>query len=211
MIFCRNLLIYLHPAARRQALDRIDALLAPEGWVCTGHAEPLEYVDPRFTRTGPTGSFLYRRAPALAESSTPRIAASPQPIAAVAFATPVRQEVAAVQPVPPPDDPSPPINLLARARQQADSGQLSEALATCQTHLSRSRPSADAFSLLGVIHQARRERDEAVRCYQRALYLEPGHRDALTHLMLLCQEQGEHAQAERLRRRLDRAATGGEA
>jgi chemotaxis protein methyltransferase WspC len=109
------------------------------------------------------------------------------------------------------DIPVPSVNLLARARQQADGGQLDEALATCQMHLSQSSPSADAFSLLGVIHQARRESDEAVRCFQRALYLEPAHRDALTHLMLLCQEQGDYAQAERLRRRLDRPVSGGEA
>jgi chemotaxis protein methyltransferase WspC len=120
-------------------------------------------------------------------------------------------EAAAVKPAAPLDVPAPVIDLLARARLQADSGQLGEALATCQTHLSQSSPSADAFSLLGVIHQARHEREEAVRCYQRALYLEPGHRNALTHLMLLCREQGDHAQAERLRRRLDRPASGGEA
>jgi chemotaxis protein methyltransferase WspC len=67
------------------------------------------------------------------------------------------------------------------------------------------------FSLMGVLHQARQEKDEAVRCFQRALYLEPGHRDALTHLMLLCQEQGGPEQAARLRRRLERAPRGGEA
>ena len=115
------------------------------------------------------------------------------------------------QPQSPLDVPSTPVNLLVRAREQADCGKLGEALATCRTYLSRTSPSAEAFSLLGVIHQARREKDKAVRCYQQALYLEPGHRDALTHLMLLCREQGDHAQAERLRRRLDRPALGGEA
>ncbi len=211
LIFCRNLLIYLHPAARRQALDRLERLLAPEGWLCTGHAEPLEFADARFTRAGPSGSFLYRRATAASKPSWP-VALPPSPsVPAAVLPTPIRLAAAAVPPAAPLDVHPAPVDLLARARQQADSGQLSEALATCQTHLSQSSPSADAFSLLGVIHQARRERDEAVRCYQRALYLEPGHRDALTHLRLLCQEQGDHAQAERLRRRLERPASGGEA
>src|SRR5262249_14209628 len=210
LIFCRNLLIYLHPAARRQALDRVERLLAPEGWLCTGHAEPLEFVDPRFTRAGPAGSFLYRRAAAPPEPA-PVAAPPPRPAAAAVVLTSARPEAAPAPPAPPPDVPAAPVDLLARARQQADSGQLGEALAACQLHLARSGPSADAFSLLGVIHQARRERDDAVRCYQRALYLEPGHRDALTHLMLLCRERGDHAQAERLRRRLNRSAAGGEA
>jgi chemotaxis protein methyltransferase WspC len=63
---------------------------------------------------------------------------------------------------------------------------------------------------MGVLHQARQEKEPAVRCFQRALYLEPGHREALMHLMLLCHEQGDEAQAARLRRRLERAAAGGE-
>jgi chemotaxis protein methyltransferase WspC len=64
---------------------------------------------------------------------------------------------------------------------------------------------------MGVIHQAQRQNDQAVRCYQRALYLEREHAEALAHLMLLSQEQGDDAQAERLRRRLERADAGGEA
>jgi chemotaxis protein methyltransferase WspC len=211
LIFCRNLLIYLHAAARRQVLDRVERLLAPEGWLCTGHAEPLEHVDPRFTRTGPSGSFLYRRATAPPAHLEPVTMRSPLPIAATVFTTPTRPEAAARHLTVPLDVPATSVDLLTRARQKADCGQLDEALALCQTHLSQSSPSADAFSLSGVIHQARRERDEAVRCFQRALYLEPGHRDALTHLMLLCLEQGDHAQAERLRRRLDRLVLGGEA
>ena len=207
LIFCRNLLIYLHPAARREALNRIEQLLAPEGWLCTGHAEPLEFVDPRFRRIGPPGTFLYRRTSGSVDSRQLLTSTLPPPTVAAALPTPAS---ASTPPAARLDSPLPPVDLLARARQQADSGELSEALQTCQTHLSQSSPSADAFSLLGVIHQARREREEAIRCYQRALYLEPGHRDALTHLMLLCQEQGEHAQADRLRRRLARPASGGD-
>src|SRR5262249_5758451 len=42
LIFCRNLFIYLLPAARRRALETLDRLLAAEGWLCMGHAEPIE-------------------------------------------------------------------------------------------------------------------------------------------------------------------------
>jgi chemotaxis protein methyltransferase WspC len=59
---------------------------------------------------------------------------------------------------------------------------------------------------MGAVHQARQERDDAVRCYQRALYLEPKHTEALAQLMLLCQEQGDDAQAGLLRRRLQQTA-----
>jgi chemotaxis protein methyltransferase WspC len=199
LVFCRNLLIYLHSAARRRVLEALDRLLARTGLLCTGHAEPVDFLDPRFERTGPAGAFLYRRA------------ASPAPAPA-----PVVAEFPRLKPAAPPAAAERPASMdavdrLARARQLADAGRLDEALATCQAHLGDAPPSADLFALMGVLHQARREGPEAVRHFQRALYLDPGHRDALTHLMLLCQEQGDHRQARRLRRRLERAAPGGEA
>ncbi|MBU1908713.1 MAG: protein-glutamate O-methyltransferase CheR [Verrucomicrobia bacterium] len=39
IIFCRNLLIYLTPEARRRVLDRLDRQLEPGGWMFLGHAE----------------------------------------------------------------------------------------------------------------------------------------------------------------------------
>jgi chemotaxis protein methyltransferase WspC len=200
LVFCRNLFIYLHPAARQNALATLDRLLAPQGLLCMGHAEPLEFLDPRFVHFGPDGYFLYSRRSARAANPSatgvdrPRRDLAPVPDAAARPATSA--------------PPSAPVDLLAQARQQADRGHLDLALATCGTILSQSGPSAPLFCLMGVLHQARHEKDEAMCCFQSALYLEPAHRDSLTHLMLLCQEQGDHPQEARLRRRLDRSAGG---
>jgi chemotaxis protein methyltransferase WspC len=101
---------------------------------------------------------------------------------------------------------SPTVDLLVRARREADGGQLTEALVSCEQQLARVGPSADLYSLMGAVHQARQEREEAVRCYQRAVYLEPKHTEALAQLMLLCEEQGDDAQAGLLRRRLQQTA-----
>jgi chemotaxis protein methyltransferase WspC len=214
LIFCRNLFIYLHREARRQVLDTLAGLLAPDGRLCTGHAEPLEFQDTRFTPAGPPEYFLYRMAP------TPVT----RPLAIPAWSPPPRLEPASPPTVPreghKPEalakgvaafaQPPTPVELLDRARRQADGGQLADALASCREQLAGSGPSADLYSLMGLIHQARGERGEAVVCYQRALYMEREHAEALSHLMLLYQEQGNHAQAERLRRRLGHTS-GGEA
>jgi chemotaxis protein methyltransferase WspC len=201
LVFCRNLLIYLHAAARRRVLDVLDRLLAPEGMVCMGHAEPLEFLDARFERIGPEGAFLYRRRRPLLK------ARDPQPMVAASLL----RDSAPLPPSVSPVDLAIPADLLTKARQQADSGRLDDALATCQTHLTRCGPSPDLFGLMGVLYQARHETAEAQQCFQRALYLEPAHHESLTHLMLLCQEQGDHRQAERLRRRLERVAPEDEA
>ncbi len=199
LVFCRNLLIYLHAAARRRTLDTLDRLLAPRGFLCMGHAEPLNLLDARFERVGPEGVFLYHRPtvrafePQWAAKASPRRGPAPLPHAGPRSTPPV------------------PVDSLAQARQQADAGRLDVALAICQTHLNRCGPSPDVFGLMGVLHQARQEKAEAARCFDRALYLDPAHRESLIHLMLLCQERGDHRQAERLRRRLERVAPEGEA
>jgi chemotaxis protein methyltransferase WspC len=202
LIFCRNLFIYLHSAARRRALDTFDRLLAPQGLLCTSPAEALGFENARFERTGPRECFLYRRPP-----PPPRIEdRGPRTEERKTVPSTLAPRSSILDP-----RSSRPVDLLARARQQADGGHLDQALATCREHLGRAGPSADLFSLMGALHQARHEADEAFRCFRRALYLDPQHRDALTHLMLCCQERGDHAQAARLRRRLERFAEGGEA
>lgn len=200
LILCRNLFIYLHPQARRQAFNTLVRFLAADGWLCLGHADPLDFQDSRFTRIGPEGYFLYRRV-TRAANQPPTVSASPtlsKPNASV----PASAVVSAW--------PAAPVDLLQQAHRQADEGRLADALASCQEQLVSVGPSADLYSLMGIIHQALQERDEAVRCYQRALYLERENLEALTHLMLLSEERGDSAQVERLRRRIERVVPGGE-
>lgn len=209
LILCRNLFIYLHAEARRDALHTVVRLLAPDGLFCTGHADPLDFPNWHFTRTGPEGYFLYSR---LAKSGREtRAERSAGEAAGFSVATAAPHHLATSPPhqslsASGAAEPASPIDFLRRARQEADSGRLNDALNSCQEQLTRFGPSADLYSLMGVIHQARREKDQAVRCYRQALYLEREHPEALAHLMLLVQEQGDEAQAERLRRRLDRVA-----
>jgi chemotaxis protein methyltransferase WspC len=99
---------------------------------------------------------------------------------------------------------------LARARRLADAGRLEEALAECQSHLQAAGASADAYSLLGVIQQARGEAGAAAAAFRKALYLAPDHREAITHAMLLSAQRGDAAQAAALRERLKRIDRGGE-
>jgi chemotaxis protein methyltransferase WspC len=205
-------------------------MLAPEGWLCLGHAEPLDPGVRRFQRDGADSYFLYRRAPTT-EGTSPRSGhltkgtstgkARHQPGAALpAKQAPHRPPTPQPSSAPPSrtSDPRRPAadngtadDVLTQARGQADAGQLAAALALCQAQLAGGGASADLYSLLGIIHQARHEPAEALRCFRKALYLQPDHREALTHLMLLSQHQGNGAQADLLRRRLERLGPGGDA
>jgi chemotaxis protein methyltransferase WspC len=103
------------------------------------------------------------------------------------------------------------LNPVDEARRQANAGRLDDALRTCQTHLASAGPSAGLYSLMGVVHQARRESDEAERCFRKALYLQPELPEALLHLMILTQRRGDCAESDRLRCRLERLSPGGNA
>lgn len=207
LIFCRNVLIYLDAEARRRVLANLDRLLAPQGLLCMGHAEPLNLLDPRFQDTGPHDCFLFQRRKRTGETPIP-----PEPPKKRTSETPVLPKKGiqrsgnatrplAVRSAPPSSIAS--VDFLIQARQEADAGLLDKALQTCRAHLSVTEPSAHAYSLLGVIHQARHEQTEAIECFRRALYLDPQHEEALLHLMLLSQERGNEAEASRLRRRLE--------
>jgi chemotaxis protein methyltransferase WspC len=213
LIFCRNLLIYLHEEARARVLANLDRLLAPRGLLCMGHAEPWNLLDQRFRATGSPSYFLFEHVSMTGETPVPperKTGETPVPLrnkhrpkrwAAGPQHWESRAPAASV--------PITPVDRLAQARQEADSGALDKALQGCQAYLSVAKPSADAYSLLGIIHQARKERTQAIDCFRKALYLDPQHEEALLHLLLLYQESGEEDAAKLLRRRLDRKAAGG--
>lgn len=208
LILCRNLLIYFHDAARDRALANLDRLLAPRGLLCVGHADPGTMFGRPFERTGPDGHFIFRRKPA---EVRPAPLTAPRTNSLTLPARPRREPLAAPSPRSYPPTPAMmPVteDLLQRARQQADAGELVDALASCRIHLLKAGPSAELYSLMGVIRQAQREDADAIDCFQRALYLQPRHQEALLHLMLLYQQQGNSSQAAMLRRRLDRTSPG---
>jgi chemotaxis protein methyltransferase WspC len=202
LIFCRNLLIYLHAAARARVLDNLTRLLAPNGRLCTGHAEPIQLQHQGFESIQPERFMLFRRVQlgqeCAPQTKTAALKSMPVPI-------PIAERERDVLPTHPADQED-----LARARQLADSGQIDSAVHACTAHLGRAGPSAAAYSLLGILRQARREEDEAMRCFRKALYLQPNHEEALTHLMILCRQQGDAIGEAGLRRRLEQVHRGGE-
>jgi chemotaxis protein methyltransferase WspC len=99
---------------------------------------------------------------------------------------------------------------LITARRLADAGRLKEAAAWCDADLVERGPSCDTYYLLGLVSDAAGNREHAGACYQKAIYLQPEHVEALTHLALMKEGRGDFGAAERLHERARRveSATG---
>ncbi|WP_321915531.1 MULTISPECIES: CheR family methyltransferase [unclassified Paraburkholderia] len=95
---------------------------------------------------------------------------------------------------------------LADARRLADAGALDEAERLAAQAAKALAQNADTWYLLGLIADAQGRAAEALAHYRKAIYLEPSHYEALTHLAALLEVQGDGEGARRLMRRAKRVA-----
>ncbi len=192
------MLIYLTASARQRALNALERMLTAKGLLAVGHAEPQSLADRAFRRVGPESLFLFSRK----QVSDMMPIATSHPIRSRHTTMTASVSTVSVQtPVP---KSAPNENLLVGARQFADGGQLEEALQACQAHLRAVGPSAEAYSLVGLIQQARGDTTATAEAFRKSLYLDPDNRDALTYTMLNAARQGEASRAAELRDRLAR-------
>lgn len=191
LVLCRHLFIYFTPEARDRAAANLDRLLAADGLLCLSPAEAARLASDRFAPDGPPAYCLFTRV----KTSGSR----PVPVAPVRHPTPMFLDGA-----PPPVLDLPPVtDALTVARGLADAGRLDDAVAACE-RAARGRATAEGFSLLGIIELARGQAEAAAVAFRKALYLDPDHPEALSHMIVLCERRGDTARADSLRRRLAR-------
>lgn len=235
VVFCRNLLIYLTPDARRQAFVNLEQAMAENGLLFLGHAERSMACEYGFQQVPKAGVFACRwpgyssttvqteRAhPAVetrkAAPSPPRAARGLQPRAErlhgtetfrpglqtqtrPRYGTETRRSGLQTQTDATVEEGE---DLLEQARQLADQGRLQEALARCEEYLRRKPDHAPANFLLGVVYQAMDQNFQAENYFNKTLYLDPNHQEALSHLLFLVEKRGQAQHAARLRQRLQR-------
>lgn len=204
IVFCRNLLIYFDRRAREQAIDILDRVLKKSGLLFLGHAETIQIWTDRFISVNHPRTFAYRRREA---SQKAEVKSSKNSHASRI----TRHASKALQPVtrdPRPVtafDPRPPESPLETAALLADQGRLAEAAALCETYLREQGPHPQAYYLLGAVRQASGDEAQAEAHFNRTLYLDPHHQEALLHLVLLAEHRGDRAGAALLRQRARRA------
>lgn len=209
IVFCRNLLIYLTEAARERVARTVYRLLTKEGILFSGHAEGSAFEKAGFVWIPRQGAFAWQ--PGRSEKAT--VAISGQP------ATPGPELSALPSPKPPTPAPAPPdrsaplpgpnaggADLFESARQLADQGKLSEALPLCQKHLHHHPAHVKGNFLMAVICQALDQEQWAESYFNKVLYLDPHHSEALHYLACIAESRGDQEGSRRLRLRAHRIA-----
>ena len=207
-IFCRNLLIYLDRATQDRAVGLLEYLLSEDGTLFVGPAETGLLLSHDFTSARQPMAFAFRKTSVVsaAVESACRVqvpTTPPRPPRPVVLQRPPRPVV--------PPAPRPvaarPVCDIAEAARLADQGRLTEAARLCEEHIRVHGATAQALYLMGLIRDAAGDPREAAQYYRKVLYLDRNHDDALIHLALLVEKQGDLVAARRLRDRTRRHAT----
>jgi chemotaxis protein methyltransferase WspC len=206
IIFCRNLLIYFDRATQDRAIAHLGALLKPDGLLFVGSSEGGLALSHGYVSAKLPMAFAFRRPQA---ARTHRAAARPP----VTAALPTPRAAAAMSASAPaldlrPPGPPVPVASLEDARTLADQGRFDEAVAVCEAHLAAYGPSAAVYCLLALVRDTSGQADEAEGCYRKALYLDPRHEEAVTHLARLVERRGGADEAKVLWNRAKRLAGG---
>lgn len=201
VVFCRNLLIYLTAEARGRAEATLDRLVAADGLLVLGAAEP-PILKGDWIPAGASSVFALRRgirevpSPSVRPPAGPPRRPSASPPAAVAPAarvTPAARTVPEALVARSLDD------VLRQAGALANDRRIAEALALCDAHARQVGPAPQLFFMMGMLHQSAGDLDRAEGCFHKTLYLDAAHDEALLALALLATQRGDAAMAEKYR------------
>jgi chemotaxis protein methyltransferase WspC len=213
VIFCRNVLIYFDRVTQRRAIDVLGRLLTAPGLLFVGPSETGLLLEHGFVSAGIPLAFAFRRAGSSAQQLRPKRRMAPA-VAAKPVPTKPRKPALIAQPQPKPTSAEETIagaeHWIDQARNLANQGKLVEALKCCEQNLRSQPASADTFHLIGLLHDAAGRVREAAEHYRKALYLDPQHPEALVHLAVVLQKQGDAHGAQRLFERANRQLGPGE-
>lgn len=199
IIFCRNLLIYLDQSARDRLMQSLDAALLENGILFLGAVETSQLRDKPYTPIDHSFAFAFRKNPPVEQVRS---------VEKIAVASP--KSVPSLPPLPQlPTIRSTPISPLAispleTAKQLANRGQLRDAAELCKSILRGDPTLTDAYLLLGEVYQGLNQSKQAEQNFQKAIYLNPEAYEALVHLALLKEQQGDRLAAQRLKQRAQR-------
>lgn len=219
-VLCRNVLIYFDREMQQQAVQILERLLHAQGTIFVGPAEAGVMLRPNLASAGIPLAFAFQKRSTplptvtLPKSSKAAIPASIK-LQALPPIPPLRKPFAHVAPAAPQTTPAATVptgvqsaeSILTRAMQYANQGELADATRLCKEYMQQNGPNAAAYYLIGLISDARQDTADAMQHYRKAIYLQPNHYEALTHLAALLAAQGDNAGALLMQQRAQRVAS----
>lgn len=91
--------------------------------------------------------------------------------------------------------------LLDSAQRLADQGALNEATEVCERYLNENPFNVQIHFLMGLIWNARGDEDRAEEYFNKTVYLDPNHYEALSHLAFIMENRGDSDKASHLHQR----------
>lgn len=222
IILCRNLFIYLSTASKMKVAHVFQRMLNHDGILLMGHTEECPFEDETMQRIRLPGVFGYKRIdpsvkPVKPETVKHHPADKPVPMVKTTVSKPVSVPVLKeaerifdppltrlVPERPAPRDTGDVIAMFEKAKHLADQGELDSALPLCEEVIKQNSGFVDAYFLKGVICSVRDDNRRAGECFNQVLYLNPDHLDALHHLLILAEQEGDGKKAMRLMDRMKR-------
>ena len=216
IIFCRNLLIYFDRATQEKAIENLCKLLRDDGILFLGHAETGEFIKTYLTRSKYPRAFAYHKIQpdqtksdkktiqkntvenTSRQATKKKVAVEQKP----QFLETVVLNVADIDKYKEPQD----NKILRKVKKLADEGKLREAGALCESYLREDAESAQAYYLLGLIRESEGKDNLVGELFQKAIYLNPNHHEALIHLALHAGRKGDAEMAKKLHQRVQRVA-----
>ncbi len=213
-IFCRNLLIYFDRPTQVRVLELLKRQLQDGGTLFIGPAEASLASQNGLQALGRQQTFAFQLATTIAAKPaaalhTPVGRSRPQGMAAArpAIASRARPALKRARSEAPAAQPRSE-DIWAEVASLANAGRSAEARQRSEQHLQQHGPSAAGYYWLGLLSDVDGLSAQACAYYRKAIYLEPQHREALTHLAAHLEAQGDQAGAQRLYRRAQTPGAG---
>ncbi|HEX5420782.1 MAG TPA: CheR family methyltransferase [Gammaproteobacteria bacterium] len=210
VVFCRNLLIYFNSASRDRAMIQLLRVLAPAGMLFVGPSESGLMLSHHWVPAQWSAAFAFYKPPRAAAQGPARAAPAAthhrpktdesKRRARLPFARPLESAVRASGAAPSLDE----------IESLADRGNIDEAKRQCAALLEQDALNPRASYLMGLIEDASGNVSAATEHYRRVLYLQPKHHEALVHLAVILDREGNKAAAGRLYARARRATEDGD-
>jgi chemotaxis protein methyltransferase WspC len=216
VVLCRNLMIYLTPESRRRLLQALRGVSTPGALLIVGHAEAGFLLAEGERSHGDPGNFAflindpgqervaaapsYGRRKNAAEAARKSVRRRPDPGAGQAElagpVTPKAHTTGLAESIAAPE-----LELITAL---ADSGLYDEARERLLAFLERESDSGRAYSLLAFVLNATGDRQAAIACFEKAIYLDAADRQSIEHLLLLYSAAGNRQGMATMQRKLIR-------